>query len=73
MRQVPAYFLGGPMDLTKKMLASDLLSVRFPSMEFSYHIGAVPVDIPQVKTHHYRRVMTELDEEIAVFIYEGTW
>lgn len=68
--EVAAYFIGGPMDLTKKRLASACESFRWPSNEVALEPTAQIA--ANLKYHHYRRVGM-LSDDVVIFIYEGTW
>lgn len=69
-----SYFIGGPMDLTKRNTDDKLDSFEFPSSDTTtwFPTGEARPS-PVVKTHKYRRFLHELDNQFAMFYYEGTW
>ncbi|GGX91060.1 hypothetical protein GCM10007160_18170 [Litchfieldella qijiaojingensis] len=78
MRNV-AYFVGGPEDLTKRVLYEPLPVIRFPELLPLDSVrldaaGEEPVDVP-FRTHNYERMhhhrSFSTQEDVFIYVYMG--
>ena len=70
-----AYLIGGPHDLSKRVVMHDVASLQFPTREIANHDIKLPVDTnePRIVMSHYRRFRHELEGQFLLFYYEGSW
>lgn len=68
-----AYFIGGPEDLTKKVLDTDRTYVYFPERPESPHLGTEGAEVGPVFREHRYRFYGHMPGNIAVYYYDGTW
>lgn len=70
---IHAYFIGGPEDLTKKVLDKDRTYVYFAARPESAHHGKEGSEVGPVFRQHHYRFYGHMPGNIAVYHYEGTW
>lgn len=69
-----AYFIGGPQDLTKKVVDDKMETFEFPTRDLTNFFPTGEMrPTPVVQTAKYRIVHHRLMDLFYIYHYEGTW